>query len=170
MLFFSYRVSRHDCTKFSPFYLVYGRNARLPVDINLKGEENGEEDVMGCHQREKEKFIVAEVGDKEEGLEESLYVRTQAMIDIRKKALENIEVAQTRQKRYYDAKHSKDKSCYKVGALVLVKNARKLTRKGSKLEPNWTGPYQIAEVVGRGTFRLCHQDDNSKVLSTIYIT
>ena len=114
------------------------------------------------------KCIVAEVGYREEGLEDSLYVRTQVMIDIRKKALENIEEAQTRQKRYYDAKHSKDKSCYKVGALVLVKNARKLTRKGSKLEPNWTGPYQIAEVVGRGTFRLCHQDDNTKLLSTLY--
>ena len=38
----------------------------------------------------------------------------------------------------------------------------------SKLEPNWTGPYQIAEVVGRGTFRLCHQDDNTKLLSSLY--
>ena len=66
------------------------------------------------------KCIVAEVGYREEGLEDSLYVRTQAMIDIRKKALENIEEAKTRQKRYYDAKHSKDKSCYKVGALVLL--------------------------------------------------
>ena len=80
---FSYRVSRHDSTKFSPFYLVYGRNARLPVDINIKGEEKGEKDAMGCHQRGEEKCIVAEVGYREEGLEDSLYVRTQAMIDIR---------------------------------------------------------------------------------------
>ena len=114
------------------------------------------------------KCIVAEVGYREEGMEDSLYVRMQAMIDVRKKALENIDKAQTRQKIYYDAKHSKDKSRCKVGALVLIKNARMLTCKGYKLEPNWTGPYQIAEVVGRGTFRLCHQDDNTKLLSTLY--
>ena len=33
---------------------------------------------------------------------------------------------------------------------------------------NWTGPNQIDEVVGRGTFQLCHHDDNSKLLSTLY--
>ena len=98
LFFFSYRVSRHDSTNFSPFYLVYGRNARLPVDINIKGEEKGEKDAMGCHQRGEEKCIVAEVRYKEKGLEDSLYVQTQAMIDIRKKALENIEEAQTRKK------------------------------------------------------------------------
>lgn len=49
---FSYRVSRHDSTKFSPFYLVYGRNARLPIDFNLKGEEIGDEEEEGCHERE----------------------------------------------------------------------------------------------------------------------
>ena len=55
------------------------------------------------------------------------------MIGIRKKALLNIGLAQKRQKKYYDAKHWKDKGKYKVGALVLVKNSRKLIRKGSKL-------------------------------------
>ena len=60
--------------------------------------------MLGCHQREKEKCIVADVGDKKEGLEDSLYVRMQVMIDIRKKALENIKVAQTRKKRYYESK------------------------------------------------------------------
>ena len=53
---------------------------------------------MGCQQRGEEKCIVAEVGYREEGLEDSLYVRTQVMIDIWKKALENIEEAQTRPK------------------------------------------------------------------------
>ena len=73
------------------------------------------------------------------------------MIDVRKSVLENIGVAQHRQKHYYDAKHCKDKDKYEVGAAVLLKNSKKLSRKGSKLEPNWTGPYHIYEAAGKNT-------------------
>ena len=90
------------------------------------------------------------------------------MITIRRRALENIQAAQERQKGYYDAKHGKDKSKYRVGELVLVKNSKKLSRKGSKMEPNWHGPYRIHEVLGKGTFKLCNVDDSNKVLAQIY--
>ena len=36
------------------------------------------------------------------------------MVDIRKKALANIDIAQQQQKIYYDAKHCKDKEKYDV--------------------------------------------------------
>ena len=49
------------------------------------------------------------------------------MIEVRRKALENIQCAQERQKRYYDAKHCKDKEQYKVGAEVLLLNSKKLS-------------------------------------------
>lgn len=90
------------------------------------------------------------------------------MIAIRKRALGNIQNAQGRQKKYYDAKHCKDKEMYKVGTLVLLKNSKKLSRKGSKLEPNWTGPYRINEVLKKGTFRLCSANNTSNVLSSTY--
>ena len=35
-ILFSYRVSRHDSTKQSPFVLVYGRQPRLPIEFNTK--------------------------------------------------------------------------------------------------------------------------------------
>ena len=41
-ILFSYRVSVHDSTKYSPFFLVYGRNAKLPVEFNIKSPEDGE--------------------------------------------------------------------------------------------------------------------------------
>ena len=44
----------------------------------------------------------------------------------------------------------------------------KLSRKGSKMEPNWHGPYRIHEVLGKGTFKLCNVDDSNKVLAQIY--
>lgn len=37
---FSYRVSRQDNTKFSPFFLMYGRNARLPIELKRDGADD----------------------------------------------------------------------------------------------------------------------------------
>ena len=31
---------------------------------------------------------------------------------------------------------------------------RKLTKKGDKMDPNWTGPYEVAESVGSNNYRL----------------
>ncbi len=61
------------------------------------------------------------------------------MINIRRKAPENMKVAEERQKAQYEAKHNQDKAKYKVGRLVLVKNSRKLSRKGAKMDPNKLG-------------------------------
>ena len=41
-------------------------------------------------------------------------------------ALQNIAVAQERLKKYFDAKHCKDIAKYWIGALVLLKNTRKV--------------------------------------------
>ena len=35
-ILFSYRVSCLDSTKHSPFYLVYGRQPRLPIEFTMK--------------------------------------------------------------------------------------------------------------------------------------
>ena len=39
---FSYRVSRQDSIKYSPFYLMYGRNAILSVEFNMAEEHKNE--------------------------------------------------------------------------------------------------------------------------------
>lgn len=43
-ILFSYRVSRQDSTKHSPFLLVYGRQPRLPIEFNTKPDEHCSED------------------------------------------------------------------------------------------------------------------------------
>ena len=75
----------------------------------------------------------------------------QAMINVQQKALQNIQKAQCRQKVYYDTAHNIDKGQYKVGAVVLLRNK---TKKGSKMETNWIGPYVVHEVLSKGTCRL----------------
>lgn len=64
----------------------------------------------------------------------------------------NVGDAQKRQKKHYDAK--RQQGSYEVGSWVLLKNMRKLTKKGDKMDPNWTGPYEVAESVGSNNYRL----------------
>ena len=43
-ILFSYRVSRQDSTRVSPFMLVYGRQPRLPVEFSLNAAESRDDD------------------------------------------------------------------------------------------------------------------------------
>ena len=52
-----------------------------------------------------------------------------------------MSVAQERQKQHYVARHQQ--GSYKVSDLVLLKNMRKLSKKGDKMAPNWFGPYKM---------------------------
>lgn len=123
--------------------------------MELTGNENGGEDGSG----DPGATTITQNLDFEEQMKN--------MIVIRKRALENIKIAQGRQKKNYDAKHSNDREKYRVGALVLVRNSKKLSRKGSKMEQNWSGPYHINEIVGKGTYRLRNREDNG-VLRTLF--
>lgn len=78
----------------------------------------------------------------------------------------NVKKAQERQKKSYDAKHQK--GGFKIGQLVLVKNMRKLSKKGDKMAPNWTGPYAIAECVGSNNYRLEKIDGKKSNLKSLF--
>ena len=93
-----------------------------------------------------------------------VHIDMKAMINVRQQALQNIQKTQCRQKVYYAA-HNIDKGLYKVGAVVLLRNSKKLTKKGSKMEPNWIGPYVVHEVLSKGTCRLSQVKKSSKVLA-----
>eukprot|EP00731_Ephydatia_muelleri_P008402 Em0004g740a len=82
----------------------------------------------------------------EDGLQQTITeCNIKTMVDVRKKALENIMKAQGRQK-----------------------NSKKLSKKGSKMEPNWTGPYLIHEVLSKGTYRLSKPNPPFQVLAQKY--
>ena len=78
----------------------------------------------------------------------------------------NVGDAQKKQKKYYDAKHQQ--GTYEVGSLVLVKNMRKLTRKGGKMDPNWTGPYEVVECVGSNNYRLRRRNGKQMILKSLF--
>lgn len=64
----------------------------------------------------------------------------------------NVKEAQKRQKKHYDLRHQE--GSFSVGQKVLVRNMKKLSKKGDKMAPNWTGPYEIATCVGINTYQL----------------
>lgn len=65
------------------------------------------------------------------------------MLEIREKSLLNIKV-------------------------VLLLNSHKHSKKGLKMDPEWTGPYVIHEVLSKGTFHLCDPAKSSQVMPQIY--
>ena len=129
---FAYRTNKHNTTKMTPFKLMYGREATLPVD-DLK---------------------ISQIDiDNTKDLMNRIYDTTNILEDIRKEALNNIELSQIKQKERFDAKLKKPK-LFKIGDKVLLKDSAKEKQWSGKLDPKWKGPYYIHEVIGQGAYKL----------------
>ena len=132
---FAYRTSEQKSTKMDPFSLVYGRRARLPVELDLPSSPQEQTD--------------------EEEEEVSLKARVDAFIRLsesRKRANINIKRAQRQQKKYHDSNVKFTQ--FKVGDIVLLHNTRRTTRKGGKLESRWSGPFVVEKVFKKGVYKL----------------
>ena len=142
-ILFSYRTSIHASTKFTPFYLMYGREAVLPVELQMTDQT-----VEKLHvDSDTVQSYVAYV----EKMKQELF----PVFDL------NIQKAQKKHKAYYDKRHRSEK--YQLGDLVLVKNMRNLSRKGGKPDVRWTGPYSIIVIHEKGLYSL--QNYNGKTLA-----
>ena len=145
-----------------------GRQAKLPIEMAMNPHNRDDDDERESNTETEENEL--EINDDDDIRDVSFDDRTSQIIQMRRETLKNIEIAQQRQKKHYDAKHSLDKPKYKVEASVWLKNSKKLTRKGPKMEPNWTGPYLINEVKTKGTFRLREVGKkNPKVLKQLMV-
>ena len=79
-VFFSYRISKHDSTKYTPFFMMYKREAKLPIELAIPSRP--EEDESTTH---------------ELSLDEKIEHLTKLKNEIKSKASSNIEKAQERQ-------------------------------------------------------------------------
>lgn len=93
-ILFCYRSSKNDSTKFSPFFLMYGREPKLPIELAVEGSPR-------C--------------DDQDSTQVSLDTKVELLLKLKKSvhdlAMENIRKAQDRQKRNYDKKHDSMKVC-----------------------------------------------------------
>ena len=129
---FGIRTSVQESTKYTPFYLMHGREARLPLEV------------------EKSEVVsdVAQLGDVQDTIDRLTALREKMFPD----ASKNIESAQKKQREQYKQRRgSRQEVPIKEGDLVLRLNMLKRTKKGHKGEDTWLGPYKVLEVTEHGS-------------------
>src|SRR5436190_19747975 len=136
---FAYRTTRHNTTKKTPFFMVYGREAILPIEEFKDGENFGKDAII-----------------------ERTYDLIN-LVDERIKALENIERSQEQQKNRHDNKIKKEIR-FEIGDKILLKDAAKEKQWSGKLRSKWNAPYYIHEIIGKGAYKL--RTLEGKVLKT----
>lgn len=126
----AYRASVHECTGFSPNFLVFGRENKMPLDL-----------VYGSP-------------PEQDPVETVEYVRTmrEMLEDAYALVRRNLGVAAERRKRRYDiGVRTKE---FKVGDEVWVFVPRKRRGKYPKWERFYQGPYVVLEKTGPLNYRV----------------
>ena len=121
-LLFAYRVSAQESTKESPFFLLYGRDARVPTSTVL------------THVRTP---YAVDVSDYKEDILSSLSTAW-------KLAGDNIKQSQVTQKRQYD--RLSKKVSVRPGDRVMVHMPAEAQGKNLKLSRPFHGPYRVLKV------------------------
>jgi hypothetical protein len=128
-------------TKYSPYFMVFGREMVLPLDVALQPKES-----LG-------KNVQQHLNEILHNLEETQKIAT-----------ENLQKARAKSKEYYDKQARKPS--FAPGDQVLVYNPHVPKGKASKLWKMWTGPYYITQIGPNHTYklRLCADNSELKVL------
>ena len=122
LLLFAYRSTVQESTRESPFFLLYGRDPRLPTGSVLDEVEPA--------------YLV----DMED-------YRTEFLVGLaktKKLALENIRQAQAKQKEFYDRQAGNPQ--YRLGERVMVYMPGDVTGKNWKLARPYHGPFRILSL------------------------
>ncbi|KZS10738.1 Uncharacterized protein APZ42_024709 [Daphnia magna] len=122
---FACNTSRQESTWFSPFFLLYGREAVLPIDVALGN--NPEKDL--------------DVGD----YSDRARTLTTNLSAIREKVKKRMAIVQSRQKKRYDRRRRQVK--FTVGDPVLVYRPIQKKGRATKFLHRYFGPYRIVRRV-----------------------
>ncbi|XP_031124271.1 uncharacterized protein LOC116026985 [Ipomoea triloba] len=131
-ILWSYRTTPREATKETPFALVYGTEARLPVEAWIPTSRERVYD-----ENSNDSLMVTELDSLEER---------------RDAAAQRIEEYQKKLKAYRDPKARP--RYFQVGDYVLRERQASKPLEGGKLAQSWEGPYVISAVVRPGTYRL----------------
>jgi hypothetical protein len=128
----AYRTSLHEATGDTPFYLLYGRDPYLPVDIASHAIRSGPATTPENHRS----ALVARLR------EAHAYARR------------NQEQAQRSDQKAFD--RQRQQSHYHAGDKVWLRAAHLPRGKTTKLARMWKGPYRVSEVRGQLVLVLQH--------------
>ena len=149
-LSYAYNTSCHESTLHTPFDVMFGRKAILPIDLDVE--------------RPNAAKLLEDIEEANTG--QSLEVLTSHRMEVLQEVKKNITLAQKKQKKQYDKKHS-NAACYSVGAKVLKKDFIRKRRKGGKMDSKWLGPYMIIKDIGKGFYKLPLCENPDKVIMRV---
>jgi hypothetical protein len=131
------RVTPKEAIGNSPYFLVYGQEAILPNGLylpSLQLAQDSQEEPSSAMQQRIDTLLMLE--------------------EEREKAKSKFLAHQQIVKRWFD-KHKAKEKIFEVGDLVLKwDKANEPKGKHSKFQSLWLGPFQVAERIGAGTYRL----------------
>lgn len=123
LVMMAYRSTTHSSTKFSPNFLMFGREIECPETVLF--------DVPKSPPSEPCEYV-SDLRDR--------------MLGAYNLVRQNLSRAAAHQKRNYDHRSSRPPS-YKIGDVVLLKVESAKKGKSRKLGPHWVGPYLITKVI-----------------------
>jgi hypothetical protein len=124
---FAYRTTKHSTTQIEPFFMVYGRSARLPMDHLEEDDQMAENDRLH--------HLIDDVPQ------------------IRQKAKAQVLQAQNKQKEKH-GQITKNTLDFQIGDKVLYFKVAQDQSHSGKLNPKWTGPFYIHDVRPHGAYKL----------------
>jgi hypothetical protein len=139
----AYRAIPHCSVKYSPYYLVYGRELRLPIedDWKPKWQEQG-----------------GKKGDYEEHVSELAMRLCEAIKAAKKQSKLSHELA----KKYYDKKAREIQ--LKKGDFMYLYNPIAKRGRAKKFQYKYQGPYTILEKISPLIYRLQMEENRSIVV------
>lgn len=138
----AYRSSVHEATKLSPAQVVFGRNLRLPFDLEF-GRIEQEEIQLDDH-----------IGDLRSRL-----------LTIHDSVRKNLRINGDRMKARYDLKANS--TGFQEGDLVWLYNPKRQKGLSPKLQLDWEGPYTIDNKINDVVYRISRNPRTRK--KVVYI-
>ncbi|RWS23369.1 pol polyprotein-like protein [Leptotrombidium deliense] len=125
---FLHNTSYHDSTRYSPFYLIYGYEPKLPIDCII---ENSAKNEFGSS-------VIQNI--------------SQNLQAARENAKKNILISQNKYKHYYD----KNKSDFEfnVGDKCLVMYPTLVDKTNKKFEERWHGPFTVVHKLNNLNYEI----------------
>ncbi|KAK4698422.1 hypothetical protein P7C70_g7853, partial [Phenoliferia sp. Uapishka_3] len=140
MVHFADRISVRRTTGMTPFAMMYGTEAVLPIDHN------------------EETWMISKWRDKQysrSNLLKAHLAQLERKLDPLIESTEQLKDARLASVLYHNKVNAHQlQEALKPGALVLVHNAKLDNLKGAKFPARWTGPYRVVEKLRKGSYLL----------------
>lgn len=138
---FSYNTSIQETTRHTPFYLVYGREARLPIDVAMGQDYDRDADATELLHR---------------------------VHKCREDVVKIIGRSQQRQKQRYDKTHRS--VIFEPGDQVLIWTPVRVKGRSTKLLHRWHGPYKIVAKLSEVNYEVEIKKRNRQHRDTVHVS